>query len=123
MIMIPGAILTARIWRMLPGTDDSVGGAMITGTPVYTVPFAIAARRPSQESLEQGLEVRKIFDGTTRLCGVTLYERDEVEVTCPPNHPYYGLRFRITGVQPSKRRNGAEQHCTLERIERSRRQQ
>lgn len=121
--MTQGLNLTAQIWRMSNTTDDSVGGASITGTVVYTVPFAISARRPSQESLEQGLEVRKIYDGTTRLCNVTLYERDEIEVTCPANHPYYGLRFRIVGVQPSKRRGGGEQHCTLERIVRSRRQQ
>lgn len=118
-----GLNLKATIWRMNNAADDSSGGAVLTGTPQYVnQPFAIAARRPTQISLEQGLEVPKIFDGTTRLCGVTLYERDEVEVTCPSNHPYYGLRFRITGIQPSQRRNG-EQHCTLERIERSRRQQ
>jgi len=122
--MTQGFNLQATIWRMTTVADDSVGGAMVTGTPVYWgQPCSIFARRPSQESLEQGLEVRKIFDGTFRMCGITLYERDEIEVTCPSNHPYYGLRFRIVGVQPPKRRGAGEQHCTLERIVRSRRQQ
>ena len=105
-------------------TDDSVGGAMITGTPVYSnLPVAISSRRPTQASLEQGLEVEAIYDLTARQCNAIIYERDEVEVTCPTNHPYYGLRFRIIGVQPPKWHREGAQHCTLSRIRQSRRQQ
>ena len=61
---------------------------------------------------------------TAKLCGITLYERDEIEVSCPNGHPYYGLRFRIIGVQPGKRNyRQAHQHATLSRIRQSRRQQ
>lgn len=115
--------LRVNVWRMNTSGDDEVGGASITGTVVYTMPGAIAARRPTQASLEQGLEVEAIYDATVKLCGVTIYERDELQVDCPPSHPLYGLRFRVLGVQPAKRRQGAEQHLTLSRIRQSRRQQ
>lgn len=120
-----GLNLRATIWRMSNAADDSVGGSLITGTPQYTnLPIAIASRRPTQISLEQGLEVEAIYDLTVKLCNVTIYERDEVEVTCPNGHPYYGLRFRVLGIQPGKRNyRQAHQHCTLSRIRRSRRQQ
>ena len=123
--MTQGLNLQATIWRMNTTTDDVVGGAQITGTPIYaSLPVAIAAQRPTQASLEQGLEVEAIYDMTARLCNVTIYERDEIEVTCPNGHPYYGLRFRVLGVQPGKRNyRQAHQHATLSRIRRSRSQQ
>jgi len=122
--MTQGLNLKATLWRMNTATDDSSGGAMITGTPVYSnLLVAISAKRPTQQSLEQGLEVEAIYDLTARQCNVAIYERDEVEVTCPPNHPYYGLRFRIIGVQVPRRYREGAQHCTLSRIRQSRRQQ
>lgn len=122
--MTQGLNLRATLWRMNTTTDDQVGGAQITGTPVYSnLPVAIASRRPTQMSLEQGLEVEAIYDLTARQCNVTIYERDEVEVTCPSDHPYYNLRFRVLGVQPPKKHRQGAQHLTLSRIRQSRRQQ
>lgn len=121
--MSQGLILRGTIWRMNQATDDSVGGAMISGTPVANnLPLGIFSRRPTQVSLEQGLEVEAIYDATVK-CGVTIYERDEVEVTCPTNSPHYGLRFRVLGTQPARRLRASEQHLTLSRIRQSRRQQ
>lgn len=123
--MTAGLNLRATIWQMNNAADDQVGGSMITGTPIHSnLPMAIAAKRPTQISLEQGLEVEAIYDATFRQCGVTdIKERDEIEVTCPSNHPYYGLRFRILGIQAPKRHRQGAQHCTLSRIRQSRRQQ
>lgn len=122
--MTQGLSLKATIWRMNTAADDEQGGAMITGTPAYSdLPVAIASRRPTQISLEQGLEVEAIYDLTARQCDITIYERDEVEVTCPSDHPYYNLRFRVIGVQPPKRYRQGAQHCTLSRVRQSRRQQ
>lgn len=121
--MTAGLNLRGTIWRMNQDDDDTVGGVMITGTPVANnLPMAISSNRPMQASLEQGLETNAIFDATVK-CGVVIYERDEVEVTCPSSSPHYGLRFRIMGVQPTKRLRASEQHLTLSRIRRSRRQQ
>lgn len=121
--MNPGLNLRGTIWRMNQAPDDSVGGAILTGTPVANnLPMGIFSRRPMQASLEQGLEVEAIFDATVK-CGVVIYERDEVEVTCPNNSPHYGLRFRVMGTQPARRLRASEQHLTLSRVRQSRRQQ
>lgn len=123
--MTAGLNLTIDVWRMSQATDDETGGAVITGTVVYSaLPASIFSRRPTQESLEQGLEVPALYDMTVNLKNVTLFERDEIEVKAPSDSPHYNLRFRIVGVQPAKRRpKYAHQHVTLSRIRRSRRQQ
>jgi hypothetical protein len=121
--MTTGFNLRGTIWRMNQDTDDEVGGAMITGTPVANnLLMALYSNRPTQASLEQGLETPAIFDATVK-CGIVVYERDEIEVTCPSNSPHYGLRFRVMGVQVARRTRAGEQHLTLSRIRRSRRQQ
>lgn len=123
--MTYGLNLRVNVHRMSNDTDDAVGGAVITGSVVYyDQRAAIFARRPSQLSLDQGLETEAVFDLTINLHNITLWERDEIEVTAPAGHPYYGLRFRVTGVQPGRRHyRAAHQHATLNRIRRSRSQQ
>lgn len=123
--MRAGLNLKAEIIRISYGDDDAVGGAVVTGTCVYEgLNVAISQRRPSQVSLEQGLEVANIFDFTCRAKDVTLFERDEVRVTWPLDHPYYNLCFRIMGVQlPRGRTRYRNQHATLSRIEDSRSRQ
>lgn len=123
--MVAGLNLQVNVWRMNYAADDSVGGAVLTGTVAYyNLDAAITPRRPSQIMLEQGLETDAIYDFTAKVQGITLNERDEVEVVHPAGHPLYGLRFRVVGVQPGRRRpRYAAQHCTLSRIRRSRSQQ
>ena len=123
--MTYGLNMKVSIWRISQDTDDFVGGSVITGTVVYQDQrAAIFSRRPSQLSLEQGLEVPALFDMTIRAHNVTLHERDEVEVTGPQGHPHYGNRFRIMGIQPGRRHyKKAHQHVTLSRIRRSRSRQ
>lgn len=123
--MVAGLTLNIDIWRMSTTTDDVVGGASITGTVAYaSVCAAITPRRPTQIALEQGLEVDAIYDLTTTQYGISIHERDEVQVVKPVDHPLYGLRFRVMGVQPSRRHGHAgHQHATLSRIRQSRSQQ
>ncbi len=110
---------------MNQGTDDVVGGSVITGTIAYQdVRIRLEARRPSQISLEQGLEVNRILDAVLVGRGLTINERDEIQITWPVTHPYFNERFRITGIQvDSMRRNYGHTELTLSRIERSRSQQ
>lgn len=127
--MVQGLWQKINVIRAITLTDDSYGGAVMTGTYVYEgVPAAIAIFRPSLQSREQGLEVDiqadltvgKIFNNLP----MQLYERDEIEIVCPGEDPFYDKRFRITGVQPSKRPlNIGHIHCTLSRIEYSREKQ
>jgi hypothetical protein len=117
------------IIRMNYGNDDSVGGAVTTGTTVYCdLPSVLTPRRPSQQSLEAGLETDDIYDFT---CAgkfyrnkVTIFERDEILVTWPLDHDLYNLRLRVTGMQPGRgRRRYAPIHCTLSRLKTSRSRQ
>lgn len=120
-----GLNLQVRVWRNTYSTDDASGGAVITGTVVYSgLNARISARRPSQQALEQGLEVERLFDMIVNTQGLTFLERDEVEVTSPAAHPYYGERMRIMGVQHDSRYySRGHTEFTLSRIERSRSQQ
>lgn len=88
-------------------SDDNVGGAIITGSVVYSgIAARLSARRPSQVSLDSGLEVERTFDMIVNGQSLTLFERDEVQVTSPLNSPYYGEEFRILGLQHDSRRPG-----------------
>jgi hypothetical protein len=120
--MTTGLNLRGNIIRMNQQTDDSVGGAILSGTVVgNNLLMAIYSNRPTQMSLDQGLETPAIFDATVK-CGIVIYERDLVEVTCPTSSPHYGLRFRVMGVQPARRTRAGEQHLTLARTRQSRRE-
>jgi len=105
--------------------DDSVGGATGTYAAFYAnTPARISARRPSQQSLDAGLEVVRVFDMITTGQINSIYEKDEVEVVAPAGSPYFGERFRITGLQHDSRRASiGHTEWTLERIERSRSRQ
>ncbi len=102
--------------------DDDVGGAVITGSVSHSnIPARLSASKPSQQSLEQGLEVNRVFNVIVRGQLFDLTERDEMTVTWPHNSPYYDERFRITGIQHDTRLPGfGHTEMTLSRIERSR---
>jgi hypothetical protein len=109
--------------------DDNIGGAIITGTTVYSsLPAVLTPRRPSQAMLEAGLETDAIYDftcrATLRRSNITINERDEILVTWPLDHALYNLRFRVTGFQPPRgRARYGSIHCTLSRIRSSRSRQ
>lgn len=124
--MAGGLNLKVDIIQINYSSDDEVGGAIVTGTTAYrSVPARIAASRPSQASLEQGLEVNRIFDmALVGKCAENVNERDEVLVVWPEDHPYYNERFRIMGIQLDGRRpQYGQARYTLSRIERSRARQ
>jgi hypothetical protein len=92
------------VWRMstLSGTDDVVGGAVITGSIVYDQVQGRMQAQPSQQLLlQQGLETERTFSARVIPGTLTIYERDELEVVEPFDHPYHGLRFRVIGSRYS----------------------
>ena len=120
-----GLNLKATVWTMNQGTDDIVGGSVITGTIAYqNVAVRLNAIRPSQILLEQGLEVDRIFNASLMGKNVVINERDEIQITWPIDHPYCYERFRVLGVQlDGRRRDYGRIEMTLSRIEKSRSQQ
>ncbi len=127
--MVAGLNVKVNFWQMSPMADDDVGGAIVTGTLAYAdIAGRLSPRRPSQMMLEQGLETERIFDliitGYGAAHALTVRERDEIEVAWPLDHPDYGHRFRVVGVQyPSRRSKYGPLEFTLSRIERSRSRQ
>lgn len=127
--MTAGLHMKVDIIQINMSADDNIGGAVTTGTTVFSsLPAVLTPRRPSQASLEAGLETDAIYDFTCRAmlarANVIINERDEILVTFPPGHALLNLRFRVTGFQPPRGRvrYGAI-HCTLSRIRSSRSRQ
>jgi len=88
------------VWRWKFLVDDSVGGAVPTGTYVYRdLPALLMENEEEQLLLQQGLETQKTFSANIVPHWLIINERDEIEVVAPTDHPYYGKRFRITNIR------------------------
>jgi hypothetical protein len=97
-----GSNLRCNIWSINYASDDEVGGAVTTGTVSYEyVQMSLQELPREQLLLQQGLEVQNTFQSIVFPGTYIIKERDELEIVFPPNHHYYGERFRITGVQYS----------------------
>ena len=112
----------ATIWRMSQGADDVVGGAMVTGTAIYTdVQCRLEPLMPNQAQLSQGLEVVKLFAVMISPGTYIIYERDELEVTWPANHFLRNDRLRVQGVEHDSLTDArAHIELTCSKIKRSR---
>lgn len=100
--MIAGSNCRIDIWRISEDDDDIVGGAVITGTLQYqNVHARFQSDREDIMLLQQGLETLRTFTFTVFPITMNIYERDEVEVSYPTDHKYYGDRFRIVSVRYS----------------------
>lgn len=100
--MTAGFNLKGRVWRIAFPADDDIGGAQSSGTVIYNhIDFRLHAIEPDQMFLQQGLETIRTFRATIRDHRLLIYERDEIEVTWPPDHHYYGDRFRVDGNMES----------------------
>lgn len=98
--MILGMNTRMNIWRINFPVDDEVGGAVVTGTLVYQdVRCRIEGAKPEMILLQQGLEIPKMFTAHVVPSTLVIKERDEIEVSVPTNHPYYGERMVVRGVQ------------------------
>jgi hypothetical protein len=75
---------------------------MPTGTVLHSnVHARIEANPEDQLLLQQGLETIRTFNALIAPGTLDVRERDELEIYRPVYHQYYGVRFRIVGVQYS----------------------
>lgn len=97
-----GLYSRARIWRMMNSSvinDSPVGGALMSGTIIYEdVRCSFQDAKGTQALYEQGLETLKMVDCIMQPQTLDVQERDEIEVTYPTNHWYYGKRLRVIEV-------------------------
>jgi len=117
--MVAGLNLVGNIWRFSDVTDDDVGGAVPTGTILYTNVYGrMSAKKPTQALLEQGLETPEIFTAVLSPGNLSIQHNDQYEVTSPPISSYYKKRFVIIGIQYASM-NDSRQYMivTLRRFE------
>lgn len=100
--MTAGLNTLFSLWRMEAQDDDYVGGASISGTVVYqNIPGRMQGFMPQQVYNAQGLETERTFTIVIAPGTRDIRERDELELTAPYDHFYFGDRFRVIGVLPS----------------------
>lgn len=104
--MTAGFNETGRIWRFTASeTNDDLGGAVPTGTVLFTPVFArISSEKPTLALLEQGLETPTMFRAFLSFSippgsSADLQHNDQLEVTSPSISPFYGKRFVVIGIQ------------------------
>ena len=95
---LAGNNVKVRIFRISYSADNSVGGAVVTGTCIGTYPARLQAVPEEQLLLQQGLETERTFKLNLVPGYLDIRERDELEIYEPEDHVYYGERFRIRGV-------------------------
>lgn len=117
--MTAGMNCAVNFIRMSYTNDDDVGGSNPTGTVLHGNISARIDEEPTDTRfLQQGLETKKIFSAIFWGHNLVFREQDEVEVISPPNHEYFGKRFRVvthtsTSNHPAQKRN--VHVCKLER--------
>lgn len=124
--MTAGFNLKGNIWRLnTAGRDDSVGGAVPSGTVVYAgVLSRISPAKPTLALLEQGLETPELYSalfgfpcfGSTGSFDVL--HNDQYEITWPPISSFYGKKFVFISIQHQSYEDGRRYlKCVLRRME------
>ena len=97
-----GMNIRVQVWRMSNDSDDSVGGSMITGSVVYSsIQAFMQENQVSMMMGQAGLETLNVFNFTLIPGTLIVYERDELEITHPSDHYFYGDRFRVVSSRHS----------------------
>lgn len=109
--MPSGLNMQGRLWRFVntPTSDDSVGGAVPSGTILKENVFCrIEQAKATQVLLEQGLDLPEMFQGMLVYTGEPLDIRnnDQLEIYAPIISPFYQKRFRIIGYRQSSHLDG-----------------
>ena len=102
--MVAGLNLEVKFIRLIY-VDDDVGGSVASGTTLYEhisgkiAPLSFSNMNPMSNFNDQGLETKRPLSGMFWPGTLAIREQDECEVTSPPNHRYFGQRFRVTTME------------------------
>lgn len=117
--MPAGMNCSVRFLRLVY-TDDEVGGAYPSGTVLHEGIQARIDEDPANTAfLQQGLETIKVFSAMFWGHNLTFREQDEVEVISPPNHEYYGKRFRVVSKTGSSNHPAQKRNVWIAKLRRS----
>jgi len=110
--MVAGSNLHVNFIRLVYNyTDDDIGGANPSGTVLHSFVEGRIQEEPTKtEFIQQGLETVKVFSAMFWGTELLFREQDEVEVVSPPNHRYFGQKFRVVSQtepnnHPAQKRN------------------
>jgi hypothetical protein len=93
-----GNNLKFRIVRPTNRPDDEIGGANISGVVIAEdVEGRIEEAKATMVLLQQGVDVTSVYRGQSR--PVDMEENDEITVTFPPYHNFYGKIFEVVSLQ------------------------
>jgi hypothetical protein len=91
-----------RLIRFSYPNDDSSGGAVPSGTVLYSnLDIRIAAQKPTMAILEQGIQTVSLFNAMLFEGNAEIAHNDQIEVIAPAYGWYYGKKFRVIGIQRS----------------------
>ena len=121
--MPAGLVQVCNVIRFSYPADDSSGGAVPSGTVLYShLDIRIASEKPTMALVEQGLQTPTIYSALLFEGNVDIQHNDQIEVILPVVGWFYGKKFRVVGVQHSSTHPFLERNqirLTLRRIEQS----
>jgi hypothetical protein len=96
-MMTAGYNIKVNIHRHVKQNDDEIGGADSYDKKRYlNVPARLEASRPMLTIMDQGLETIESWQLMIR--PLLVAENDEVEVSWPINHRFYGKYLKVIGI-------------------------
>ena len=100
--MPAGLNQVCRLIRFSYLNDDVVGGAVPSGTVLYSsLDIRIQSEKPTQALVEQGLQTPTIYTAMLFEGNIEIEHNDQVEVILPAVGWFYGKKFRVIGIQRS----------------------
>ena len=95
-----GLVHKMKVTRITTPVDDSIGGAVVTGSVVYdSVQCRWDEEKPEMGLLQQGMEIPKLYTILAVPASLIIYELDEVELISPNNHQDANTPFVVRGVR------------------------
>lgn len=118
--MPAGTDCAVNIIRLVYSTDDDVGGANPSGTYLHQhIDARLEEDSIDSAFFQQGLETIKTFSAMVWGHNLDVREQDEVEVVSPPNHKYFGKKFRVVDCRYDSRHPAIKQNYALLKMTRS----
>ncbi len=118
--MTAGSNCAFRFIRLVYTEDDDVGGSNPSGTVLHDwVEGRLDEDEAATAFFQQGLETKKTFSAMFWGHNLTFREQDEVELVSPPNHEYFGKRFRILSKTGSSNHPAQKRNVWIAKLERA----
>jgi len=105
--MTAGLLHTGHIIRFSYPFDDTTGGALPSGTVLYTPVFArIFTEKPELALLYQGLETEELFSMILQPGNMDLHHNDQIQIDSPNLSPWINKKFVIVSIQTPSVQDG-----------------